>query len=435
MDRAITRQLVKWMGNPNRKPLVLKGVRQCGKTYVLKEFGRMHYQDTVYLNFEETPSLSAIFEKDLDVQRLLFELGLSAGKTISPRTSLLILDEIQECPRALTALKYFCENAPEYHIACAGSLLGIAIHEDQSFPVGKVDILTLYPMSFLEFLDALEERPLSKYLEELPLGDSLPAPVHTKLQTALRQYYVTGGMPEAVSAWCRTKDLSQVEEIQQNILTSFELDFAKHAPVKDFPKLSAIWAAVPQQLAKPNSKFIFSQVKKGWRAKDLEDALQWLERAGLVHRVCRVEQPFMPLSSYADASFFKLYLCDIGLLRRLARLPAKILLDSSELYREFKGAMAENYVLQELVCENLEPLYYWTSGNSAEVDFLAQIDMHIVPIEVKSETNTKARSLAEYRKKYQPPHAVIASMEEAFTGDSLIRIPLYLISEISRVIS
>jgi hypothetical protein len=435
MDRAITKQLVKWMEKPNRKPLVLKGVRQCGKTYVLKEFGIMHYQDTVYLNFEETPSLSAIFEKDLDVQRLLFELGLSAGKSILPRTNLLILDEIQECPRALTALKYFCENAPEYHIACAGSLLGIAIHEDQSFPVGKVDILTLYPMSFLEFLDALGERPLREYLEKLPLGDTLPAPVNTRLQTALRQYYVTGGMPEAVSAWCRTKDLSQVEEIQQNILTSYELDLAKHAPVKDFPKLSAIWAAVPQQLAKPNSKFIFSQVKKGWRAKDLEDALQWLERAGLVHRVCRVEQPFMPLSSYADASYFKLYLCDVGLLRRLARLPAKILLDSSELYREFKGAMAENYVLQELVCENLEPLYYWTSGNSAEVDFLAQIDMHIVPIEVKSETNTKARSLAEYRKKYQPSYAVITSMEEAFSGDSLIRIPLYLISEISRIIS
>ena len=434
MKRDISAELLAWKERPHRKPLVLKGVRQCGKTYILKEFGHENYRDVAYFNFEETKSLSSLFEQDFDVKRILFELGLFLGKSITPGDTLMILDEIQECPRAITALKYFCENAPEYHIACAGSLLGLAIHENQSFPVGKVDIRTLYPMSFYEFLAATGEEKLADYLRGFQRGKSISDPIGGKIRTALRQYYLVGGMPEAISVWCQTKNLENVESVQQNILSSYELDFAKHAPPKEFPKLSAIWASVPQQLSKPNSKFIFSHVKKGWRAKDLEDALQWLVRAGLVYKVCKVEKPYMPLSSYADATSFKLYLCDVGLLRRLARLPAQVVLDSSEFYTEFKGAMTENYVLGELVKHVDESPYYWYSGNSAEVDFIVQSGVHIVPIEVKSESNVKARSLAEYRKKYEPPVSVKTSMKDDVSGNEVKYIPLYLIGSMKMLL-
>ena len=434
MKRDITQELLAWKEQPNRKPLVLKGVRQCGKTYILKEFGREHYADVAYFNFEETRSLSSLFEQDYDVKRILFELGLYLGRTIAPGNTLIILDEIQECPRAITALKYFCENAPEYHVACAGSLLGLAIHENQSFPVGKVDIRTLYPMSFYEFLSATGNEALADYLTRFQPGASVSELIGGKLCTALKQYYVVGGMPEAVSVWCETGDLEKVEAIQQDILASYELDFAKHAPPSEFPKLSAIWASVPQQLAKPNSKFIFSHVKKGWRSKDLEDALQWLIRAGLVYQVCKVEKPFMPLSSYADATSFKLYLCDVGLLRRLARLPAQVVLDSSGIYTEFKGVMTENYVLGELVKHVDATPYYWVSGNSAEVDFIVQCGAHIVPIEVKAESNVKARSLAEYRKKYAPPVSVKTSMLDEVSGSEVRLIPLYLIGSMGTMI-
>ena len=442
MKRDIMQELLVWKEQPNRKPLVLKGVRQCGKTYILKEFGREYYKDVAYFNFEETRSLSSLFEQDYDVKRILFELGLFLGRTITPGNTLIILDEIQECPRAITALKYFCENAPEYHVACAGeyhvacagSLLGLAIHENQSFPVGKVDIRTLYPMSFYEFLSATGNEALADYLTSFQQGSSVSELIGGKLRTALKQYYVVGGMPEAVSVWCETGDLEKVEAVQQDILASYELDFAKHAPPSEFPKLSAIWASVPQQLAKPNSKFIFSHVKKGWRSKDLEDALQWLIRAGLVYQVCKVEKPFMPLSSYADATSFKLYLCDVGLLRRLARLPAQVVLDSSGIYTEFKGVMTENYVLGELVKHVDATPYYWVSGNSAEVDFIVQCGAHIVPIEVKAESNVKARSLAEYRKKYAPPVSVKTSMLDEVSGNEVRLIPLYLIGSMETMI-
>ena len=434
MKRDITQELLAWKEQPNRKPLVLKGVRQCGKTYILKEFGREYYKDVAYFNFEETRSLSSLFEQDYDVKRIMFELGLFFGRTITPGNTLIILDEIQECPRAITALKYFCENAPEYHVACAGSLLGLAIHENQSFPVGKVDIRTLYPMSFYEFLSATGNEALADYLTRFQPGSSVSELIGGKLRTTLKQYYVVGGMPEAVSVWCETGDLEKVEAVQQDILASYELDFAKHAPPSEFPKLSAIWASVPQQLAKPNSKFIFSHVKKGWRSKDLEDALQWLIRAGLVYQVCKVEKPFMPLSSYADATSFKLYLCDVGLLRRLAHLPAQVVLDSSGIYTEFKGVMTENYVLSELVKHVDATPYYWVSGNSAEVDFIVQCGAHIVPIEVKAESNVKARSLAEYRKKYAPPVSVKTSMMDEVSGNEVRLIPLYLIGSMGTII-
>ena len=298
MERNMISELIAWKEKKKRKPLILMGVRQCGKTYLLKTFGERCYPDVAYFNFEENDALAKAFDSDFDVDRILFELGLIRGKTIKPENTLVILDEIQECGRAITALKYFCENAPQYHIVCAGSLLGVAIQKQQSFPVGKVDFLTLYPLSFSEFLAANGEEMLADYLKETP-NSGIPASVSDKLESLLKQYYVTGGMPEVVQTWCDTHDMEQVESIQQAIINSYELDFAKHAPVKDFPKLTAIWKSIPEQLAKENTKFIFGHVKKGWRSKDLEDALEWLIGAGLVYKVCRIEKPYIPLSSYA----------------------------------------------------------------------------------------------------------------------------------------
>ncbi len=435
VKRDVTKKLIAWKHNQDRKPLVLRGVRQCGKTYALKDFGEHEYADVAYFNFEETPALGALFEQDFDVKRILLELGIFRGKTIRPKETLLILDEIQACGKALTSLKYFCENAREYHVACAGSLLGIAINQDQSFPVGKVDFLDLYPMSFYEYLDALGEDMLAAFLRSCQKGTQISELVGGKLKTLLKQYYVTGGMPEAVDVWRQTQDLNKVETVQQQILSSYELDFAKHASAREFPKLSAIWTSIPQQLSKPNSKFIFSQVKKGWRAKDLEDALQWLVGAGLVYKVSLIEKPFMPLSAYADASSFKVYLCDVGLLRRLSRLPAQIVLDASEIYTEFKGAMTENYVLNELVKSVDTAPYYWASGNTAEVDFVIQKGLHVIPIEVKAEGNVKARSLAEYRKKYQPEFAVKTSMRNETGGMEAMNIPLYMISSMENFLT
>lgn len=434
MERTLLQELVKWKEKPNRKPLILKGVRQCGKTYLLKAFGKCHYENVAYFNFEETGTLHTVFEKDYDVKRIVFELGLFAGKTISPGSTLVILDEIQECGKALTAMKYFCENAPQYHIVCAGSLLGIALQKQLSFPVGKVDFLTLYPMSFGEFLRACEGETLPDYLENFKKGDTLPEPVADKLSSLLKQYYITGGMPEVVYAWQQTHSIEEVERIQQAIINSYELDFAKHAPAKDFPKLTAIWRSIPEQLAKENTKFIFSHVKKGWRSKDLEDALEWLIAAGLVHKVRKIEKPFIPLSSYADDTSFKLYMCDVGILRKLSKLPYEVILDATPHYREFKGSLTENFVLCELVKLGDDSLYYWASGNCAEVDFVLQCGSEIVPVEVKAEKNVKARSLAEYRKKYCPKYAVKTSMKNDTTGAEVLNIPLYLIAALRRFV-
>lgn len=434
MERLLFQELIAWKEKTNRKPLILKGVRQCGKTYLLKTFGRQCYADTAYFNFEETESLKTLFETDYDVNRILFELGLTLGRTIQRETTLIIFDEIQECGRAITALKYFCENAPEYHIVCAGSLLGIALKKQPSFPVGKVDFLTLYPMSYAEFLLANGETQLAGYLAAFKRGGKISEPVANKLATYLKQYYVTGGMPEVVQTWCETHDIEKTEKVQQMILDSYQFDFSKHAPVKDFPKILAIWQSIPEQLAKDNSKFIFGHVRKGWRAKDLEDALVWLEGAGLVYKVCRIEKPFIPMSAYADPTVFKLYLCDVGLLRKLSKLPYEIILESSALYTEFKGAMTENFVLCELLKSSENTPYYWTSGNLAEVDFVIQCGTQIVPIEVKSERNVKAKSLAEYRKKYEPVYAVKTSMRSETNGIGVLNIPLYLIGRLHALI-
>lgn len=430
MRRTLIKDLIKWKNKENRKPLILKGVRQCGKTYLLKTFGEEQYSSVAYFNFEENGNLKTVFEKDYDTSRIILELGLFAGQTIKPNETLVIFDEIQECGKAITSLKYFCENAPEYHIVCAGSFLGIALQNNLSFPVGKVDFLTLYPMSFAEFLRAVAPENLADYVDAFTKGDNLPQIIADKLSTFLRQYYITGGMPEVVLTWKKTFNIEEVESVQQAIINSYELDFAKHAPIKEFPKLTAIWRSIPEQLAKENTKFMFGHVKKGWRSKDLEDALEWLISAGLVYKVCKIEKPFMPLSSYAEETAFKLYLSDVGLLRKMSKLPHEVILDASPLYKEFKGSLTENYVLTELLKSTTDTAYYWSSGNTAEVDFVVQCNSNIVPIEVKSERNVKARSLAEYLKKYEPKYSVKTSMKGEVKTEGLMSLPLYLIASL-----
>lgn len=434
MKRCLEEKLIEWKNSPDRKPLLLRGVRQCGKTYLLKKFAEKYYTDVAYFNFEENESLQSAFEGDLDPQRIIIELGVFRGKKINPGTTLIIFDEIQFCNRAITALKYFQENAGEYHLVCAGSLLGIALAKPLSFPVGKVDFLTLRPMNFYEFLIANGEKLLGEYLTELEPNAKISQLIHEKLIMYLKNYYLTGGMPEVVRVWCDTHDIEKVKTVQQKILDSYELDFAKHARSHDFPKLSAIWRSIPGQLSKENSKFVFSQVKKGWRAKDLEDALEWLISAGLVYKVYKIEKPFLPLSAYADQTFFKLYLADVGLLGRIARLPADVILDWSDTYKEFKGTLTENYVLTELMASSGETPYYWKSQNKAEVDFITQAGSEIVPLEVKSTTNDRSKSLAEYCKRYTPNYAVKASLKPLSGDDNVRNIPLYLIGRMAELL-
>jgi predicted AAA+ superfamily ATPase len=431
MKRLLMEKMKQWKDNKHRKPLIVKGVRQCGKTWLLKEFGTAHYEDIAYFNFEGNDALGERFEHDLDVTRIITELGIVRHKAIQPEKTLIVFDEIQFCNRALTALKYFYENAPEYHIICAGSLLGIALSKPLSFPVGKVELLTLYPMNFLEFLLASGEDMLCEHLQSLNPDEKVSDLFADKLESYLRTYYITGGMPEVVETWICTKDITQVEAVQQQILDNYQLDFAKHAPSRDFPKLAAIWRSIPQQLSKENSKFIFSQVKKGWRAKDLEDALEWLISAGLVYKVTKIEKPSMPLSAYADQTFFKLYLSDVGLLRKMANLSAGHLLQRNDEFKEFKGAVAENYVLCEMANLFDSGWFYWKSDNTAEVDFVIQHDINIIPVEVKSERNNKAKSLAEYRKKYNPKISVITSMNNV-AGVEVRQIPLYLLWQMKK---
>lgn len=433
MKRLILNELVKWKNRKDRKPLILKGVRQCGKTYILKEFGKENYDEVAYFNFEGNPALAERFEQDLDPQRILVELGILARKPIKP-TTLIIFDEIQFCNKALTSLKYFYEQATDYHIVCAGSLLGISLSKPLSFPVGKVDFLTLHPMSFYEFTLAHDEQMLLDYLEKMDSNTPVPQMFADKLITLLKTYYVTGGMPEVVAKWIESKDVSEVERIQDVILNSYELDFAKHAPTSDFPKLSLIWKSIPDQLAKESGKFVYGHVKLGARAKDLEDALQWLISAGMAYKVSKIEKPSIPLSSYSNQGYFKLYMADIGLLRRMSRLPASSIFEDSILYAEFKGALTENYVLTELVNLHGDVPYYWKSGNTAEVDFVLQFGGKIVPIEVKASTNVKARSLAVYREKYNPEVSVRTSMLNLKKDNTLLKIPLYMIWAIEKML-
>ena len=425
MIRTFTQELYKWKAAKDRNPLLLKGVRQSGKTYLLKEFGKQAYSDFAYFNFEGNEPLQKCFDRDLDPQRIISELGVFHRRAIKPGETLVIFDEIQFCNRALTALKYFSEDAPQYHIACAGSLLGIALSKPLSFPVGKVDLRVLRPLGFYEFMLANGEGELADFLSELPADKDVPEIFKVKLQELLRNYYVAGGMPEAAAKWIETKDVAEVEAVQRRILDSYELDFAKHAPTADIPKLGLIWKSIPNQLARESGKFIFGHAKPGARSKDLEDALEWLISAGMAYKIAKIEKPFMPLSAYADSAYFKLYAPDVGLLRKMAGLPAEAVFQGPETYREFKGALTENFALTELLNADFDMPFYWKSGNTAEVDFVAQHNGRIIPIEVKAGQN-RARSLAEYRKKYSPEIAIKVSLEN-ISGKEIKNIPLYML--------
>ena len=425
-------KLMAWKDKEDRKPLLLTGVRQCGKTYVCKEFGETYFSDYAYFNFEGNSGLASVFEYDFNVERILDELGnIIRGKKIIPGETLVILDEIQECPKAITALKYFCENMPKLHIVCAGSLLGVYIKRDNvSFPVGKIDRLQMYPMSFSEFVKAEREGAILEGIEKYDIERELPALYTGKLEKELKYYYIVGGMPEVVSKWVKTHNFEEVEAIQENILQDYSSDFAKHAPKVDIPKLGWIWDSIPKQLAKDNSKFVFSHVKAGKRSNELEDALAWLVDAGLVHRLELVSNPELPLSYCSDATYFKIYMSDVGLLRKKSGVSYKTILEDSDLYKNFKGAFTENYVLTELLKQGILP-YFWRSGNTAELDFLFEYEDHIIPVEAKAEIHTRAKSYMQFCKKYNPKLGFKFSMKNV--GENLVEntrtysVPLYMI--------
>ena len=430
MEREITTKLLQWKDSKRRKPLLLTGVRQCGKTFALTDFGERFFENTVYLNFEENGQLGQLFNYDYDVRRIIREIEISRKVQIVPGKTLLILDEIQECPRAITALKYFCENLRELHVACAGSLLGVAIkRENISFPVGKVNRMQMFPLTFSEFLNACDEGQYLELLREWPADRPVPELYAVPLEKLLKEYYAIGGMPEAVMEWRESHDIRVVEEIQDEILKDYADDFAKHAPLSQVEKIRWIWDSVPKQLAKENNKFVFSHVKEGKRSVELEDALQWLRDAGLVTQLELVEKPELPLSSAADATYFKVYFSDIGLLRRKSGLSFETIREESELYLRYKGSLAENYVLNELLAQG-ETAYFWRSGNTAEVDLLLESDGKLIPMEVKSADNVKAKSYQQFCKRYSPPVGFKLSLKNI--GENLcentrtISLPLWL---------
>ena len=436
MKRSITNRLILWKDDENRKPLLLSGVRQCGKTYVLKEFGENCFQNYAYLNFESDDRLKAVFDYDFNVERILKELSFICSKRIEPGKTLLILDEIQECPRAITSLKYFCENMRDLHIICAGSLLGVALaRKNISFPVGKVNRMKMYPMSFKEFLWACGADQVAGILEDWPTDRPIPEVYSVQLSKFLKEYYSVGGMPEAVAEWAASHDMQKVEAIQDEILLGYSDDFAKHAPLDQIEKIRWIWSSVPKQLAKDNNKFVFSHVKEGKRAAELEDALQWLRDAGLVIQLELVEKPEIPLASMSVSTYFKVYLSDVGLLSRMSGLSARTIMEEDPLFIRFKGALAENYAVNELTSSG-EAIYFWRSGNTAEVDIVMESDGLIIPIEVKSADNTQAKSYRQFCKRYTPSIGFRLSMknigENECEGTRTISLPLWMLWNWSR---
>ena len=432
MYRIAIEKLLKWKQSKRRKPLIIEGARQVGKTWLMKEFGRQAYEDTVYINFDSNSRMAELFASDLDTERLIMGLELYAGRKIDPEKSLLIFDEVQEVPRALTALKYFYENAPQYNIVCAGSLLGIALHQGTSFPVGKVDFLKLYPLSFNEFLRAIGEERFAELLDKRDF--QMITSFRQTYIDALKQYYFVGGMPEAVQSFAENKDFNEVREIQRRILAAYEQDFSKHVPNEIVPRLRMLWNSIPSQLAKENKKFIYGLVREGARAKEYETAIMWLCDCGLVHKVSRVNTAGIPLRAYEDLKAFKLFLVDVGLLGCMAGLRQRTLLDGNALFVEFKGALTEQYVCQQLkTIENLDVYYYTNDRGSCEVDFVVDTGERIVPVEVKAEINLKAKSLKTYREKFSPEVAVRTSMADYKKEDWLVNLPLYAIDQIARI--
>lgn len=429
MYRIAIEKLYKWKESKRRKPLIIEGARQVGKTWLMKEFGEKAYKNTVYVNFDLNSRLDTLFENDLNPERLIMGLELYAGHKIDPDNTLIIFDEVQEVPRALTSLKYFYENAPQYHIVCAGSLLGIALHQGTSFPVGKVDFLKLYPLSFREFLMATNKERFADLL--LSSDYDMITTFKDDYIAALKQYYFVGGMPEAVLTFKESGDFAEVRAIQRRILAAYEQDFSKHAPNEIVPKIRMLWNSIPSQLAKENKKFIYGLVREGARAKDYEIAIMWLSDCGLVHKVSRVNNVGIPLKAYEDLKAFKLFLLDVGLLGCMAGLHQSTLIDGNALFVEFKGALTEEYVCQQLMTMDDINVYYYTNDRgSCEVDFVVDTGERIMPIEVKAEVNLKAKSLRAYKERFSPEISIRTSMADYKKEDWLINLPLYAIGQL-----
>lgn len=433
IERNLMNDLLLWKKSNNRKPLILKGVRQCGKTCLLQEFGKRYFENTAYFNFERNEQLNSVFEKDSDPNRIIMELSLLGRQKINPQNTLIIFDEVQTCPKAINSLKYFCEEKPEYALVAAGSLLGITLAGEVGFPVGKVNFLELHPCSFDEFLNSSNQQ-LTQYIQNIDNFNNISSAICNELAEQFKQYLCLGGMPEVLSTFLQTKDFMAAEKVQDEILKSYELDFSKHAPKNDIAKLFLLWKSIPLQLARENAKFMYGEVKSGARARDLEDALRWLLEAGLIHKISRVEKPSIPLAAYEDRKCFKLYLADTGLLRRLANIPIESILLDDDIFKEYKGRLVENYVLQNLIACGKKEIFYWTSGNTAELDFVIQHKNQIIPVEVKSGLNVRARSLKVYKEKYHPESAIRFSMQDLKKDDYLLNIPLYLLFQYEKFI-
>lgn len=436
MERFILEKMLKWKNSKYRKPLILKGVRQVGKTWVLKEFGRRYYENTAYFNFDENEEYKQFFETTKDVTRIVQNLILASGQKIVPEKTLIIFDEVQDCPQVINSMKYFCENAPQYHIACAGSLLGIALAKPSSFPVGKVDFMQMNPMTFHEFLVANGDQNLYQYLNAMETLEPIPKAFFNPLCEKLKMYYVTGGMPESVALWTEERDVEAMQNALFNILNAYERDFGKHPNVKEFPKISMIWNSIPSQLARENKKFLYKVVKEGARAREYEDALQWLVDANLVKKIYRSTAPGLPLAAYDDLSAFKIYMADVGLLRRLSMLSPTAFGEGNRLFTEFKGALSENYVLESLVNQLEVTPRYWSQNNPPyEVDFIIQMENEIIPVEVKADANTEARSLKKYKEKFGDKInlRVRFSLNNLKLDDDLLNIPLFLADEATRL--
>jgi len=433
MKRSKLIELIKWKNSASRKPLIIRGARQVGKTWLMKEFGSTQYERTVYFNFEKNSRLKSLFTDGFDIKRIIIALQAESGVSINSDNTLLIFDEIQSVPEAITSLKYFCEDAPEFHIVAAGSLLGIALHSHVSFPVGKVTFMDLQPLSYTEFLDAMGETGLVDILQSNDW--KLITAFKSKFIELLRYYYFVGGMPEAVLRFSEDHNFSEVRNIHKQILNAFEQDFSKHAPSEIVPRIRMVWNSIPAQLAKENRKFIYGMIRKGSRAKDYELALAWLSDCGQVHRVFGVSKPALPLKAYEDRNAFKLFLVDIGLMSAMVDIDSKTLLEGNAVFTEFKGALTEQYVLQQLAGIDKYVINYWSAERStAEVDFVIQHEGLVIPIEVKAEENLKAKSLGVYREKFNPKLAVRTSMSDFRRQEWLVNIPLYSICKLETLL-
>ena len=423
MKRKAIEELYRWKARTDRKPLIVQGARQVGKTWLMKEFAKEAYQKCAYVNFEDNDMLRQLFQNDFDIPRIINSIQWTTGVTIDADT-LIILDEIQEAPRGITALKYFQEKAPEYHVVAAGSLLGIAMHQNDSVPVGKVDFMYLYPLSFFEFLEAIGEQRMVDLL--LSKDWQMITMFRTKFEERLRQYYYVGGMPAVVSAFAEGGDIEHVRNLQNGILESYERDFSKHAPAIEVPRIRMVWQSVPAQLSKENRKFVYGVVKEGARAKDFELAIEWLKDAGLIYKVNRSKKGQLPLAAYEDFSAFKIFMSDIGLMGAMSKLPAQSLLSGNALFSDFKGALTEQYVMQQLKTNSNLAIYYWSADSSrGEIDFLLQRDCDIIPVEVKAEENLQAKSLRSFVEKNPGLHGVRLSMSPYREQDWMTNYPLY----------